>query len=52
MHKTKVTQVFFRSMHFALELAEFYTSSHGAILKRYNFLIGRVLHGLLIKTFS
>jgi len=39
-------------MYFALKLAEFYTSSHGAVLKRYNLLIGRVLHGLLIKTCS
>jgi len=29
MHKTKVAQLAFRSIHFALELAEFYINYNG-----------------------
>jgi len=37
MHIAKVAQVIFRSMHFAVELAEFYISYNGKILKLAEF---------------
>jgi len=49
MHGTKVAQLAFRSMHFAIELAELYISYNGIILTWYTSLIGWVLHGLLLK---
>jgi len=46
MHGKKVAQLAFRSMHFAIELAEFYISYNGKILTWYTSLVGWVLHGL------
>jgi len=47
MHGKQVAQLAIRSMHFAIELAEFYISYNGRILTWYTSLIGWVLHGLL-----
>jgi len=51
MHRKKVAQLAFRSMHFAIELAEFYISYNGRILTWYTSLVGWVLHGLFLGTF-
>jgi len=40
MHLKKVAQMLSRSMHFATELAEFYSSYNGGILTWYTLLIG------------
>jgi len=40
MHGKKVAQLAFRSMHFAIKLAEFYISYSGRILTWYTSLIG------------
>jgi len=50
MHGKKVAQLAFKSMHFAIELAEFYISYNGRILTWYTSLIGWVLNGLLVET--
>jgi len=47
MHKTKVAQLAFRSMHSALELAELFISYNSGLLSWYTLLIGWVLHGLI-----
>jgi len=40
MHLKKVAQLLSRSMHFATELAEFYSSYSGGVLTWYTLLIG------------
>jgi len=40
MHEKKFAQLAFRSMHFAIELSEFYISYNGRTLTWYTSLIG------------
>jgi len=40
MHLKKISQLLFRSMHFATELAEFYMCYNGGVLTWYTLLIG------------